>query len=75
VKGYAAVANDSSGMISAHEAYSKQEVLQRLKISQKFWDKMLDGGLPYSLIGKSKWVSGKDLLDFLARNAEQKSSS
>jgi hypothetical protein len=75
VKGYAAVANDSPGVISAHEGYSKQEVLKRLKISQKFWDKMLDDGLPYSLIGKSKWVTGKDLLAFLARTAEHKTAS
>ena len=39
-----------AGVIHAHEAYSKRMVLQRLGISQKFWDKLLDEGLPYTLL-------------------------
>ncbi len=60
--------NDSVGVISANEAYSKQEVLSRFKISQSSWDKMLDAGLPYSAVGKTRWVTGKDLIEFLNRN-------
>ena len=36
----------SFGVIDVAEAYSKTMVLERLGISQKFWDKMLDEGLP-----------------------------
>lgn len=60
------------GMISAHEAYSKQEIILRLRISQKFWDKMLDDGLPFTAVGHTRWVTGKDLIEFLSRNAERK---
>jgi hypothetical protein len=40
-----------NGCIHADEAYSKYEVLQRLGVSQKVWDKMLDERLPHALGG------------------------
>ena len=61
-----------SGVINAHEAYSKRMVLERLGISQKFWDKMLDEGLPYTVVGHTRWVTGKDLIEHLLQNAERK---
>ncbi|MEZ6064058.1 MAG: hypothetical protein R3C19_27245 [Planctomycetaceae bacterium] len=64
--------NRNAGVISVHEAYSKHSVLQRLGISQKFWDRMLDDGLPYTVIGHSRWVTGQDLIEHLSRNAERK---
>lgn len=65
--------NDNrSEVISAHEAYSKRTVLQRLGISQKFWDKMLDEGLPYTVVGHSRWVSGADLIKHFSSKAERK---
>ena len=63
-----------TGVICADEAYSKAELLARLNISQKCWDKMLDDGLPFSQLGKSRWVNGQDLIDYLSKNAQQKRS-
>jgi len=62
------------GVIHSDEAYSKQAALTRLGISQKFWDKMLDDGLPYTVIGHSRWVTGKDLIEHLSRKAERKTT-
>lgn len=64
--------NESLGLIRADEVYSKQEILRRLRISQKFWDKMLDEGLPFSNVGHQRWVTGRDLIEHLQRNAERK---
>ena len=60
------------GIIHTDEAYSKKMVLNRLGISQKFWDKMLDEGLPYTTVGHSRWVTGKNLIEHLRRKAERK---
>ena len=60
------------GVIHADEAYSKQMILHRLRISQKFWDKMLDEGLPYTTVGHTRWVTGADLIEHLKRKAERK---
>lgn len=62
----------SCGSIRSDEGYSKQEILRRLGISQKFWDKMLDEGLPYTVVGHTRWVTGQALLEHLQRNAERK---
>ena len=61
-----------TGFLRSDEAYSKQMVLQRLGISQKFWDKLLDEGLPYTNVGHSRWVTGKALIEHLSRNAQRK---
>lgn len=61
-----------TGVVHSDEAYSKRTAMQLLGISQKFWDKMLDEGLPYSVIGHSRWVTGKDLIEHLHRKAERK---
>jgi hypothetical protein len=60
------------GIIHAQEAYSKRMTLERLGISQKFWDKMLDEGLPYTTIGHTRWVTGQALLEHLSKHAERK---
>ena len=62
----------SIGMIHVDEAYSKTMVLERLGISQKFWDQMLDEGLPYARIGHARWVTGRDLIEYLQKNSEIK---
>ena len=62
---------DGHGVIKADEAYSKSMILERLGISQKFWDKMLDEGLPYTVIGHSRWVTGKALIEHLNKHAER----
>ena len=69
------MAQIDTGMIHANEAYSKRMVLQRLGISQKFWDKLLDEGLPYTPVGHSRWVTGQALIEHLSRNAEKKGES
>ena len=69
------MAQIDTGFIHADEAYSKQMVLRRLGISQKFWDKLLDEGLPYTNIGHSRWVTGQALIEHLKRNAEKKGES
>jgi len=65
----------NKGIIRIDEAYSKLMVLQRLGISQKFWDKMLDEGLPYTNVGHSRWVTGQALIEHLSRNAERKAQT
>jgi hypothetical protein len=64
----------TAGLIHALEAYSKRMVLERLGISQKFWDKMLDEGLPYTNVGHTKFVTGRDLIEHLSRNAERRNT-
>jgi hypothetical protein len=62
----------ATGVIRADEAYSKQTALRLLGISQRFWDKMLDEGLPFTMVGHSRWVTGQDLIEHLKRKAERK---
>ena len=62
----------SPGIIKADAAYSKQETLRLLGISQRTWDKMLDEGLPFVNVGHSRWVTGKDLIEHLQRKTERK---
>jgi hypothetical protein len=66
------MANQLNGLINVDEAYSKRMVLDRLGISQKFWDKMLDDGLPFTEIGHTRWVTGKNLLEYMDRKSEIK---
>lgn len=66
------MSSKTHGVISAHEAYSKQAVLERLGISQKFWDQMLDAGLVYTAVGHSRWVAGSDLIEFLKNHSVRK---
>jgi hypothetical protein len=60
------------GLVRADEAYTKQELMTRLGISQKFWDKMLNEGLPVALIGHSKWVTGQSVIDYIVNNSKKK---
>lgn len=64
--------NNNIGLIRQDEAYSKSTLMLRLGISQKFWDKMLDDGLPYANIGHARWVTGRDLIEFLVKNSTTK---
>jgi hypothetical protein len=66
------MAGKDSGIIRSDEAYSKTMVLERLGISQKFWDQMLDAGLPYAGVGHSRWVIGADLIQFLRNHSVRK---
>ncbi|WP_437192704.1 topoisomerase II [Planctomicrobium sp. SH527] len=61
-----------TGVIHADEAYSKRTVLERLGISQKVWDKLLSEGLPYTSVGHTRWVTGKDLIQHLSTHSERK---
>lgn len=63
-----------TGVIHAHEAYSKSEVMSRLGISQRFWDQMLDGGLPYANVGHARWVTGQALIDYITAHSETKAN-
>ena len=60
------------GVIHAEEAYSKKVLLRILGISQKFWDKMLDEGLPFAVVGHTRWVTGEDVLNYFHRKSERK---
>lgn len=66
------MSGDVTGIIRAEEAYSKAMVLSRLGISQKFWDKMLDDGLPYAAVGHTRWVLGYELIRFLEKHSTTK---
>ena len=63
-----------TGVINSQEAYSKNEVMNRLGIGQRFWDQMLDNGLPYANIGHSRWVTGQSLIDYMTTHAVLKSN-
>lgn len=63
------------GIVHRHEAYSKAMIMAKLGISQKFWDKLLDEGLPYSSVGHTRWVTGEALIRHLEQRAEQKASA
>ena len=63
------------GVINRHEAYSKAAVLARLGISQRFWDKLLDDGLPYTIVGHTRWVTGEALINHLNERAKHKNSA
>jgi len=60
------------GLIRRDEAYSKSAAMERLGISQRFWDKMLDNGLSYATIGHSRWVTGEALFRYFESMAENK---
>jgi hypothetical protein len=60
------------GVIRADEAYSKLMVLERLGISQKFWDKLLDDGLPFASVGHTRWISGRQLIEHLEKHSTTK---
>jgi hypothetical protein len=60
------------GVINRHEAYSKATLLARLGISQRFWDKLLDDGLPYTIVGHTRWITGEALINHLVQRAEHK---
>ena len=62
------------GVINVHEAYSKVEVMNRLAISQRFWDQMLDNGLPYTNIGHSRWVTGQALIEYMTKHSQTKNN-
>lgn len=66
--------SNGNGVIRADEAYSKVMVMQRLGISQKFWDKMLDDGLPFSSVGHARWVTGAELLKYLENHSTTKTA-
>jgi len=63
---------NSVGFIHADEAYAKGELMRRLGISQKFWDKMLDEGLPYANIGHARWITGRSVIEYIERTSERK---
>jgi hypothetical protein len=65
----------SSGVIRLDEAYSKRELLTRLGVSQRFWDQMLDDGLPYSIVGHTRWVTGEDVIEHLKRHSAIKTTA
>ena len=64
--------SNGTGVIRADEAYSKAVVIERLGISQRFWDKMLDDGLPFSNVGHARWVTGAELIAYLQKNSTTK---
>lgn len=64
--------DELQGVIRRDEAYSKAEVMRRMEFSQKFWDKMLDEGLPFFSVGHARWVTGSALMEHLERNATRK---
>jgi hypothetical protein len=66
------MAGNLTGVINAHEAYSKHEVMSRLGISQRFWDSMLDEGLPFTNIGHGRWVTGQALIEYMTEHSERK---
>lgn len=65
------MAKDAMGLIRSGEAYSKQMLMTRLGISQKFWDKMIKDGLPYTPMGHARWVTGQDVIEYLLKHAER----
>jgi hypothetical protein len=69
------MARAPAGSINAHEAYSKTEAMNRLGISQRFWDQMLANGLRYAEIGHSRWVTGQALIEYMTRHSKTKANN
>jgi hypothetical protein len=69
------MAREPARSVNAHEAYSKTEVMNRLGISQRFWDKMIANGLPYSEMGHSRWVTGQALIEYMTKHSKTKASN
>ncbi len=67
------MARPESGIVRIDEAYSKTMVLTKLGISQRFWDKLLDEGLPYTAVGHSRWVLGRHLIEHMEKHSTTKS--
>lgn len=63
---------NEGGVIRIDEAYSKRCVLDRLGVSQRFWDKMLDEGLPFTNVGHTRWVTGEEIMNYLKKFAQTK---
>ena len=68
------MAGKLTAVINAHEAYSKNEVMNRLGISQRFWDQMLNNGLPYTNIGHGRWVTGVAIIEYMNTHSETKTN-
>lgn len=64
--------DEQSGIIRADEAYSKQALLRVLPGSQKVWDKLIDEGLPFTEIGKCRYVTGRAVIEHFTRRARTK---
>ena len=60
------------GLIRLDEAYSKTMLMQRLGISQRYWDKLLDEGLPFVQVGHARWVVGRQLIEHLESHSQRK---
>ena len=67
----------TTGIIRADEAYSKAIVMERLGISQKFWDKMLEreGASPTRRSATHRLGDGKDLIEYLSRKSATKQAN
>ncbi|MBR9804008.1 topoisomerase II [bacterium] len=63
---------NTGGTICANTAYSKRELMTRLRISQRFWDKMLNNGLPFAEIGHERWVWGQKVIEYIEENSKRK---
>jgi hypothetical protein len=61
-----------TGLIRRDEAYSKATAMQRLGISQRFWDAMLDKGLAFTTVGHSRWVTGESLFRYFESQSQTK---
>jgi len=66
------MSQENRGVIRADEAYSKAALMDRLNISQRTWDKLLEEGLPYTKVGHRRWVVGSQVLEYLNRNSTTK---
>lgn len=60
------------GVIDERKAYSKEQLMKHLGVSQKTWDKMLDEGLKFTEIGHTRWVIGRNLIEYMERTAKTK---
>ncbi len=65
-KGSTTTTGDALGAIHAEEAYPLREMCRRLGLGPKGWRTLRNTGLPVRIVGRQRFVLGRDLIDHLA---------
>lgn len=66
---------NAGGIINAHELYRVQTVMELLGVGYKAYTAMRRRGLPVIQIGSRKFISGRQLIEYMERFAHVESPS
>lgn len=64
---------NAGGIINAHELYRVQTVMELLGVGYKAYTSMRRRGLPVIRIGSRKFISGRQLIEYMERFAHVES--